>query len=616
MSYPEVEEAHRLLDSHILTMEKEILIVRSQRNRLAPISRLPVEMLTNIFLECAASPWPTSNSKKEGSSALYTKWTVVSHVCRQWRDVALGCSELWSTLNQKMSVKWMEAMIERSKASPISILNYNPGAIDPKTNKSQTLLKALSETGKLRKIELRLGVVHWNEEAAKVISSLNSPAPFLVDFSMTVHLSIRGRSLRSLPRDFLGGDAPMLRRLELIHCHPSWNPTLFSPNLTSLRLTNPPFLTGVLDEPSTPSSREFAKVLARIPWLTNLDLGIQLPDMTTLDNAATTFEFLSLRKLRLVGECGNLAGLLGRIRIPSTTEVKIYCADVKKGAVILLDLALERTWITQPTLSRLRLSQFGLGGYLEGFNMPSSVHPESNQLVISMDRINSWSGPETSGWEPEPFPSPHYLLDTVCWDDVETVDVECPLGLGARDEMWANIFEKMKQVKDLGLVGKSAREFMDALMHFTKPQGSHGGSNFADVVPLPRLETLKLHKCNVVLDARSMASYGPNTRETMVALGSIAEYLEQRNALGAPKVKEVAFELCGGFTTGVGALFKKLQALEIAESFHRRECSAPVEDLDVELGYEDQYEAQEDSNEGEDLDDDYPYDDWASYDGP
>lgn len=45
----------RKLDDRLLSLEREILDIKQQRNRLAPISRLPVEVHASIFLDCARS---------------------------------------------------------------------------------------------------------------------------------------------------------------------------------------------------------------------------------------------------------------------------------------------------------------------------------------------------------------------------------------------------------------------------------------------------------------------------------------------------------------------------------------------------------------------------------
>ena len=58
--------------------------------RFTMVNSLPPELLTQILLASLPKNW--------GSSRPFATRLAVSHVCRYWRDVALGRASLWTTL--------------------------------------------------------------------------------------------------------------------------------------------------------------------------------------------------------------------------------------------------------------------------------------------------------------------------------------------------------------------------------------------------------------------------------------------------------------------------------------------------------------------------------------
>ncbi|KAJ6607511.1 hypothetical protein B0H10DRAFT_551566 [Mycena sp. CBHHK59/15] len=99
-----VESAQRQIDQEISKFQDSVRALQSRRNALSPVSRLPPEMLSRIFLFCSDSD--------------SLKWIKeVSHICRHWRSVALGCPNLWSfpVFSQP---KWADEMLKRSKMAP------------------------------------------------------------------------------------------------------------------------------------------------------------------------------------------------------------------------------------------------------------------------------------------------------------------------------------------------------------------------------------------------------------------------------------------------------------------------------------------------------------------
>ena len=73
---------------------------------------LPPELLAIIFLEYV--------QQSSLCTTMVPSWVTVSYVCQYWRNVALGCANLWTRLFF-VSPEWMDELLKRSKAAPLFI---------------------------------------------------------------------------------------------------------------------------------------------------------------------------------------------------------------------------------------------------------------------------------------------------------------------------------------------------------------------------------------------------------------------------------------------------------------------------------------------------------------
>jgi F-box-like len=80
------------IDDKIKPLEDSIRVLKCRRNALAPISTLPPEILTEIFSILSHSAY---DNEKVG----YLAWLWVTHVCHNWREIALNHPRLWSHIN-------------------------------------------------------------------------------------------------------------------------------------------------------------------------------------------------------------------------------------------------------------------------------------------------------------------------------------------------------------------------------------------------------------------------------------------------------------------------------------------------------------------------------------
>ena len=100
------------LQAEVSQTLRHLLALYSLLNADAPISRLPPEVLSLVFL------WTASLSSPK------TSWIRITHVCRQWRDVALQCPTLWTNITPQHPDTFVSMCLQRSAAASLQ-LDYN-----------------------------------------------------------------------------------------------------------------------------------------------------------------------------------------------------------------------------------------------------------------------------------------------------------------------------------------------------------------------------------------------------------------------------------------------------------------------------------------------------------
>ncbi|KAJ7432320.1 hypothetical protein B0H11DRAFT_2260875 [Mycena galericulata] len=110
-----IEKDQALLDGHKKQMRK---IIRQLDILAFPVLTLPSEIVCIIFQNCIArSPWPTPDANWKCPAPL-----IFLHVCRTWRDIALGDPSLWTTLHLRF-----DKYLSVDKRTPKQIMNFAIG---------------------------------------------------------------------------------------------------------------------------------------------------------------------------------------------------------------------------------------------------------------------------------------------------------------------------------------------------------------------------------------------------------------------------------------------------------------------------------------------------------
>ncbi|KAG8983864.1 hypothetical protein FRB90_005684 [Tulasnella sp. 427] len=99
------------------SMAASIVQAKKQRNAFLPISRLPVEMLAEIFHFVLGSHELCPPKKPSHVTCLKT----LASVCADWRSLISGTPNLWAVLESTCPLSFLPTVIRKAKGSPLNI---------------------------------------------------------------------------------------------------------------------------------------------------------------------------------------------------------------------------------------------------------------------------------------------------------------------------------------------------------------------------------------------------------------------------------------------------------------------------------------------------------------
>ncbi|KAI9453528.1 hypothetical protein BJY52DRAFT_834031 [Lactarius psammicola] len=214
------EHLRQAIDTEIKSLEESIRALKLRRNALTPISSLPTEVITAIFSLLRLPVASPLGGKPDHNLA----WLRVTHVCRQWREIALDLPLLWSHVDfTTVSPAGATEILARAKKAPLSL-----EARLPIFRWDDSRFSALQQ-------ELRTHVSHIchlsiSAESVylqRTIEALISPAPILEYLSLSIEKYRHRTPLRvSIPDTLFNGTTPRLSCLKLCDCNISWKSPL------------------------------------------------------------------------------------------------------------------------------------------------------------------------------------------------------------------------------------------------------------------------------------------------------------------------------------------------------------------------------------------------------
>ena len=273
------------------------------KNRLAPINRIPPEVLTLI------PDWDTDYND-QGVIAL-------THVCRAWREVFISRSSLWTDFDCVDADK-TRVYLERSKSCPINLRlqrmadsSPNDPSLPPHDPFFQVIPRAI---GRLK--SLFIGATPGNLQ--EIIDHLSHPAPLLDELSINGGFEPQRNAV--LTAALFNGNLSSLHFLLLrtVRTQLPWRNMV---NLTSFMLSHPP--------PGGPSIVQLLDFFESAPRL----LDIQLHP-TTWTSGAPDGRLVSLPCLKKMGIIGEEPSslLLNHLLIPVGARLTTQIAP--RGSLI------------------------------------------------------------------------------------------------------------------------------------------------------------------------------------------------------------------------------------------------------------------------------------------
>jgi len=301
------------VDDEINSLEATLRALKSRRNALATISRLPPETLAVIFTFLSSSALNESGS---------LTWIRVAHVCDQWRQIALGHPRFWSNVNvTRMSPAVMAEILARSKMAPLTLVaemishHWNSERYD-----------ACLKQFKVHIPHIRHLKITGDLEAA--LERLSSSAPVL-EFLCLSHKNDATFSSPQvdIPNTLFNRTTPRLTHLELHSCNISWkSPLLKGPQTLEIYGPSPggrPELEDWLDALNEMSQLKTIMVHCATPIASPNTTFIPAPQRTVTLPFLTTFS---------IADCPRDCALaLAHLVLPSLTFLSVTAESNRQG---------------------------------------------------------------------------------------------------------------------------------------------------------------------------------------------------------------------------------------------------------------------------------------------
>ncbi|TFK65176.1 hypothetical protein BDN72DRAFT_209345 [Pluteus cervinus] len=289
MDYEQAELARQKIDAEIHQLRARISFLASKRNTLAPISRLPPEIMTAIFLKARLATVSTPKSRFVA---------FISWVCRDWREMSFGCSKLWSWLDLQHPDA-VDAFLERSRKARLTITLEK---LQP--SHSTSIASIINQLPRTKSLSLEGDfpdrVTDEPDLTFEFDGTLSAP-------NLKV-LSLRGFTL---PIESLSTGAPLLKDLKLQGCSFSWTHPMFA-SLTSLKISYPTIQIQI---------DSFILIISQMPnlsWLT-LDFALCQDDMTIGTAPGTPISLPKISSVCLQQDSADtLVYLLERVEFPAS----------------------------------------------------------------------------------------------------------------------------------------------------------------------------------------------------------------------------------------------------------------------------------------------------------
>jgi hypothetical protein len=496
-----------IIDRDIARLEENIRALKSHRNELSPISRLPVEILCNIFSFIVNDRNIYSCPKS---------WTNFSQVSQHWRSTALGAPELWTEIPLSYP-RWAQEMLIRSKMANLTIRSHLPS--DTSNTAIETVRSCLYAMNRVEVLKLTSTSGLLLDEIFRDLPTTKS-APQL----HTLHIENQSiRSACSIHEDFLY-DTERLQRVELTNCKISWDSRLLT-GLTRLRLE------GSLKANS--SIIQILHALQRMPALTDLHLKNSIPYDSDGPSTYPVVDLPCLRVLHISAGVGALTTFLRHITIPHSVIWDLTCRENRSTQI---DFTNFLSVLATKFVSSLVIRSLDLRA------IDDTRRAEICGLVF-----NFWTTASRSQLRPLQlflaWPSSqlrNHMKALTCAFDAMSLPFLTQLQISTLDcidsQTWVKTFGKLPLLKRVCVQGSTSYSFFEALVYKTKAAEKLNTAYFN--VSFPKLR-------HIDLEGTAFFGSGPRSTSIDMLLDCLMERCE-RNA----EVQELRLEECYDFSCG------------------------------------------------------------------
>jgi hypothetical protein len=280
------------------------LSLLTRRNTLVPISVLPPELLARIFRYYA-------HGEPVGFHGL--GWIAVTHVCQQWRQVALDDSSLWARVSSfALGTKWIAETLVRARNAPLVIDLLG-------TPSPEILAMFPKHISHIR--ELRLpGLSLFHSPGVREICG--SEAPELEEFELGLSNASPVTFDQIAGKTLFQGRTPKLRTLRLAQICIPWS-LIPRGQLTRLEIILYRSIPNV--DVSRGDLNQLVDLLMNSPQLEVLAIDYCLPTVHSLVPFGEPIRLPRLSRLCLGGPTPRVTDLLRRLTIPSSATLHLHC---------------------------------------------------------------------------------------------------------------------------------------------------------------------------------------------------------------------------------------------------------------------------------------------------
>jgi hypothetical protein len=321
-------QLQQAIDSEIKSLEESIRELRLRRNALSPVSYLPPEVFAAIFSFLCLPALEGEMSDHHQARLL------VSHVCHEWREIALNQPFLWSNIDfTNLTLAGTTEILARAKSVPV----YLEARL--LSRRSDIRFSAFQKV-----LQARLpDVCHLSISAAliplhKTLGGLVSPAPtleYLSLFSRGGYQNTETGDHLFISDSLFSGSSPRLSRLKLFNCEISWTSTLLK-CLKHLEIRSPntrPKLAAWLDALDAMSQLKTLILHSASPITPQGDLehNATLPSLTHLEILASPAD-CAVALAHLYLPALTALSITASLHLPSSHHIRVLLPHLERHA--------------------------------------------------------------------------------------------------------------------------------------------------------------------------------------------------------------------------------------------------------------------------------------------